>query len=76
MISYHNKGAEVSACNSEEKTLLQLAVEQNHLELTSVLLERGANFNDLDEDQQVLIAEFKSFYSIQSHETQQKVEFN
>ncbi len=76
LISFLNKGAEVNACNSDGKTLLQLAVEQNHLELTSVLLERGANFNDLDEDQQVLIAEFKSFNSIQSHETQQKVELN
>ncbi len=69
MISYHNKGAEVSACNSEEKTLLQLAVEQNHLELTSVLLERGANINDLDEDQQLLISEFKPSNSIQFYET-------
>jgi ankyrin repeat protein len=69
LISYHNKGAEVSACNSEEKTLLQLAVEQNHLELTSVLLERGANINDLDEDQQLLISEFKPSNSIQFYET-------
>jgi tetratricopeptide (TPR) repeat protein len=50
LISYLNKGAEVNACNSEEKTLLQLAVEQNHLELASVLLEHGANVNKLDED--------------------------
>ncbi len=69
LISYLNMGAEVNACNSNEKTLLQLAVEQSHLEIASVLLERGANVNDLDEDQQVLIAEFKSSNSIQFHET-------
>ncbi len=51
LISYLNKGAVVNACNSDEKTLLQLAVEQNHLELASILLERCANVNDLDEDQ-------------------------
>jgi tetratricopeptide (TPR) repeat protein len=48
LINYLNKGAEVNACNSDEKTLLQLAVEQNHLELASVLLEHGANVNKLD----------------------------
>ncbi len=69
LISYLNKGTEVNSCNSDEKTLLQLAVEQNHLELASVLLERGANVNFLDEAQQLLIAEFKSSNSIQSHET-------
>ncbi len=68
-ISYLNKRAEVNPCNSDEKTLLQLAVEQNHLELASVLLERGANVNKLNENQQVLIAEFKSSNSNQSHET-------
>jgi ankyrin repeat protein len=69
LISYLNKRAEVNSCNSDEKTLLQLAVEQNHLELASVLLERGANVNKLNENQQVLIAEFKSSNSNQSHET-------
>ncbi len=56
MVIYLNKEAEENACNSDEKTLLQLAVEQHHLELASVLLVRGANVNDLDEDKQVLIA--------------------
>ncbi len=51
LISYSNKEAEVNACNSNEKTLLELAVEQNHLELPSALLECGGNANDLDEDQ-------------------------
>jgi tetratricopeptide (TPR) repeat protein len=69
LISYLNRGAEVNSCNSDDKTLLQLAVEQNHLELASVLLERGANINKLDENQQVLIAEFKSSNLIQFHET-------
>jgi ankyrin repeat protein len=50
LIIYLNKGAELNAFNSEEKTLLQLAVEQNHLELASVLLSRCANVNKLDED--------------------------
>jgi tetratricopeptide (TPR) repeat protein len=69
LISYLNKRAEVNSCSSDEKTLLQLAVEQNHLELASVLLEHGANVNKLNENQQVLIAEFNSSNSIQSHET-------
>ncbi len=48
LISYLNKGAELNACNSDKKTLLQLAVEQNHTELVSVLLERGVIVYDLD----------------------------
>ncbi len=59
LISFFNKGAEINAFNSNEKTLLQFAVEQNHLELPLVLLECDANANDLDEDQRVLIAEFR-----------------
>jgi ankyrin repeat protein len=48
--SYLSEGAEINARNSDEKTLLQLAVQQNRLEIASILLERGANVNDLSEN--------------------------
>ncbi len=60
LITYLSEGAEIKACNSDGRTLLQFAVERNHLEIALTLLECGANVNDLDENQHLLVAEFMS----------------
>ncbi len=33
LITYLSEGAEIKACNSDGRTLLQFAVERNHLEI-------------------------------------------
>jgi tetratricopeptide (TPR) repeat protein len=60
LINYLSEGAVINARNSDEKTLLQLVVQQNRLEIALILLECGANVNDLDENQQLIITEFMS----------------